>query len=62
MNESVFDRSLRVVAGIVLMGLAVTGTVGLWSYIGIIPLVTGAVGMCPLYSLLGINTCPASRN
>ncbi len=61
-NEGVIDRSLRVVAGLVLMGLAVTGTVGLWGYIGIIPLVTGAVGMCPLYSLLGINTCPASRN
>ena len=61
-NEGVIDRSLCVVAGLALMGLAVTGTVGLWGYIGIIPLVTGAVGMCPLYSLLGINTCPASRN
>lgn len=61
-NEGVFDRSLRVVAGLVLIGLAATGTVGAWGYIGVIPLVTGAVGMCPIYSLLGISTCPASRS
>ena len=61
-NEGVIDRSLRVIVGLVLIGLAATGTIGMWGYIGIIPLVTGAVGMCPLYSLLGINTCPASRN
>lgn len=60
-NEGVFDRSLRVIVGLVLIGLAATGTVGLWGYIGIIPLVTGAVGMCPIYSLLGINSCPAPR-
>ena len=61
-NEGVIDRSLRVIAGLVLIGLAATGTIGMWGYIGIIPLVTGAVGMCPIYSLLGINSCPASRN
>lgn len=60
-NEGVIDRGLRVVVGLVLIGLAVTGTVGIWGYIGIVPLLTGAVGMCPLYSLLGINTCPTSR-
>jgi len=60
-NEGVIDRSLRVTAGLVLIGLAATGTIGMWGYIGIIPLVTGAVGMCPIYSLLGINSCPAPR-
>lgn len=60
-NEGTLDRSLRVIVGLVLIGLAATGTVGLWGYIGVIPLVTGAVGMCPLYSLLGINSCPAPR-
>jgi hypothetical protein len=60
-NEGVIDRSLRVIAGVVLIGLAVTGTVGIWGYVGIVPLLTGAVGMCPIYSLLGINTCPAPR-
>ena len=60
-NEGILDRSLRVIVGLVLIGLAATGTVGLWAYIGIIPLVTGVVGMCPLYSLLGITSCPISR-
>jgi hypothetical protein len=61
-NEGTVDRGLRVVAGLVLIALAATGTVGAWGYIGVIPLVTGAVGICPIYSLLGINTCPAPRN
>lgn len=60
-NEGVIDRSVRVVAGLVLIGLAATGTVGAWGYIGVIPLLTGAVGVCPIYSLLGINTCPVAR-
>lgn len=58
-NEGNLDRAVRVVAGLALIGLAATGTVGLWGYIGVVPLLTGAVGMCPLYSVLGINTCPA---
>ena len=60
-NEGSIDRSLRVIAGLVLIGLAATGTVGLWGYVGVIPLVTGLVGMCPLYSLLGINSCPVAK-
>lgn len=60
-NEGTIDRAVRVLAGLVLIGLAATGTIGLWGYIGVIPLVTGAVGMCPLYSILGINTCPVKR-
>ena len=60
-NEGVIDRSLRGVAGLVLIGLAATGTVGAWGYIGIVPLATGAIGLCPLYSLLGISTCPTPR-
>ena len=60
-NEGVIDRSLRVIVGLVLIGLAATGTIGMWGYVGIIPLVTGAVGMCAIYSLLGINSCPAPR-
>jgi hypothetical protein len=56
-NEGTLDRALRVVAGLVLIGLAATGKVGVWGYIGVVPLLTGAFGMCPLYSVLGINTC-----
>jgi hypothetical protein len=58
-NEGSTDRALRVTVGLVLIILAATGMVGAWGYIGVIPLVTGAVGLCPLYSLLGMSTCPA---
>lgn len=60
-NEGTVDRTVRIIAGIALIGLAYTGTVGAWGYVGVVPLLTGAVGMCPLYSLLGINTCPMKR-
>lgn len=60
-NEGTLDRVLRVGAGLLLIGLAATGTVGAWGYIGVVPVLTGAIGMCPLYTVLGINTCPAPR-
>jgi Protein of unknown function (DUF2892) len=60
-NEGTLDRVLRVGAGLILIGLAATNVVGAWGYIGIVPLITGAVGMCPVYSLLRINTCPTKR-
>jgi hypothetical protein len=60
-NESTIDRTLRVAAGLALIGLAATETIGLWGYIGMIPLLTGAAGYCPLYALLGISTCSTRR-
>ena len=56
-NVGGIDRVIRIVAGIVLLGLAVTGTVGWWGWLGVVPLATGLLGWCPPYSLLGINTC-----
>jgi hypothetical protein len=58
LNVGGVDRALRVVAGLALIGLAATGTVGAWGWIGIVPLATGAFSFCPLYSVLGMNTCP----
>ncbi len=60
-NEGSLDRGLRIAAGLALIALAATGTVGLWGYIGIVPLLTGAIGVCPLYTMLGINTCAVRR-
>ncbi len=57
-NEGTIDRALRIIAGLVLIALAATGTVGAWGWIGIVPLATGLLGWCPAYTLLGINTCP----
>ncbi len=59
-NEGTVDRVLRIVAGLALIGLAATGTVGAWGYLGVVPLLTGAIGWCPLYTVLGIKTCPNS--
>lgn len=60
-NVGTLDRSLRIVAGIALIALAATGQIGYWGYIGVVPLLTGALRMCPLYSVLGINTCGLKR-
>ncbi len=61
-NEGGLDRALRVIAGLALIGLAVSGQIGVWGYLGVIPLATGALGFCPVYTLLGINTCPVKAS
>ena len=58
-NEAMWDRALRVVLGIVLLSLTVWGPKSLWGLVGVIPLVTGLAGSCPLYTLTGLSTCPA---
>lgn len=58
-NEGSFDRALRVIAGLVLIALTLAGTIGVWGWIGLVPIATGLIGWCPAYTLLGINTCPA---
>lgn len=60
-NAGSLDRALRVVAGLALIGLAASGNIGAWGYIGVVPLLTGALGYCPLYTVLGFNTCPLER-
>ena len=56
-NVGGMDRILRIVIGAVLVLLAVSGQVGVWGWIGLLPLATGLIGWCPPYSLLGISTC-----
>ncbi len=60
-NVGTIDRVLRVVAGIALIALAATGTVGIWGWMGVVPLATGLFKFCPAYALLGMNTCPAEK-
>ena len=55
------DRILRIVVGIVLIGLAATGTVGWWGWLGVVPLATGLFRFCPMYRLLGMSTCPVQN-
>jgi len=59
MNSNVggIDKILRILVGIVLIVLALTGTIGVWGWIGVLPLATGLFNFCPAYKLLGVNTC-----
>ena len=59
MNRNVgnLDRGLRAVAGLALIAWALMGG-PVWAWIGIVPLATAGIGLCPLYSLLGVRTCP----
>jgi hypothetical protein len=57
-NEHPLDRVLRVILGIGLLSLAFIGPKTPWGYLGLVPLATGLLGSCPLYTLLGLSTCP----
>jgi hypothetical protein len=56
-NEGTADRVLRVAAGIGLLSLVFVGPQTLWGLVGLVPLTTGLVGSCPVYTLFGMSTC-----
>jgi hypothetical protein len=56
-NVGGIDRIVRILAGLILIGLAATGTVGVWGWIGVVPLLTGLFSVCPAYSIFGVKTC-----
>ena len=56
-NVGGIDRILRIVAGLALIVLAATGTIGVWGWLGVIVLATGVVGICMPYTLFGFSTC-----
>jgi hypothetical protein len=63
-NVGMIDRTLRIVAGLVLIAIAL-GLFGpayqsMWGWINVVPLLTGLAGWCPLYTVLGIRTCKAA--
>ncbi len=60
-NEAGWDRTLRVTLGLSLLSLTLVGPHTLWGLIGIVPLLTGLVGTCPLYSVAGVSTCARRR-
>ena len=57
-NIHPIERVVRVVLGLVLIGLAFVGPANKWFLVGIVPVFTGLAGWCPPYQLLGISTCP----
>lgn len=56
-NVGGIDRTVRIVAGLALIALAATGTLGFWAWLGVVPLATGLIGWCPPYAMFGLNTC-----
>jgi len=62
-NVGGIDKVLRMVVGAVLLALVfvLEGNARWWGLVGLVPLITGYAGFCPLYALLGINTCPLEK-
>ena len=60
-NVGTVDMILRIVVGIVLIALTLMGTIGIWGWIGVVPLATGLLKFCPLYAMLGMSTCPMKK-
>lgn len=60
-NMGGIDRGLRILAGLVLIGLAIAGIGAPWTWIGVVPLATGVIGWCPAYLPFGISTCATKK-
>ena len=56
-NVGTIDRALRIIVGLALIGLTLTGHIGVWGWIGVVPLATGIFRFCPAYTVLGASTC-----
>ena len=59
-NVGGIDRILRIALGLALLAMTLTGTIGAWGWIGLVPLGTALFKFCPLYTVLGMSTCPVS--
>lgn len=57
-NEGKVDRILRIAVGLVLLSLVFIGPETMWGFVGVVPLATGLIGFCPMYKILGFDTCP----
>jgi hypothetical protein len=61
-NVGGIDRILRIVIGLALIAATLTGTIGVWGWIGVVPIATAAFGFCPLYTVFGFSSCPMKRS
>ena len=61
LNIGGFERIARIAVGLVLIGLTLTDNIGMWGWLGIVPLATGAIGWCPPYAMFGLNTCSMKK-
>ena len=60
-NVGTIDRIARGLIGVLLLTLTATGVIGLWGWIGVVPLATAALSTCPLYTVLGLSSCPMKK-
>lgn len=61
-NEGTLDRGVRIIVGLGLLAMTQAGPATPWGYLGIVPLATGLLGSCPLYTLMGLSTCPLAKH
>lgn len=62
LNEGAIDRILRIIVGLGLLSLVFVGPQTPWGYVGVVPLLTGIIGFCPLYAVFGLSTCPLKKS
>ena len=60
-NVGSIDRAIRILMGSILIAAALFGFIGVWGWLGIIPLTTGIFRICPAYLLFGLNTCKSKQ-
>lgn len=60
-NVGGVDRIIRAAVGLILIGLTLTGKIGVWGWIGVLPLLTAVVRFCPAYPIFGFSTCPVEK-
>jgi hypothetical protein len=60
-NMGAVDKTVRITVGVVLIALTLMGSIGVWGWIGLVPLITGLLGHCPVYAVLGLDTCPTPK-
>lgn len=56
-NVGTLDRTIRILLGIILLGATLTGYIGAWGWLGVVPLATGIFRFCPAYLPFGLNSC-----
>lgn len=61
-NEGTLDRALRIIVGLILLSLIFIGPKTMWGLVGLVPLITGLLGSCPLYQIFGFSTCPLKKS
>lgn len=55
------DRALRIAVGLLLVLATLMGWIGVWGWVGVVLIATGALRFCPAYRIFGMNTCEVPK-